>query len=244
MLNLKDFYNRYHTKNGEFNKVILENNFTYFYILKNIKKMCNGHYPTGDILDVGCGVGTLAFFLSQFAHEVTGIDLSSRAITIAQKANTSIKATNLDFKNEELKKYTKKFDLILCTEVIEHIHDQDKFLSLIYDNLKQDGRLFLTTQSSENFLYRSGFLKKFDTEVGHVRRYTVTGLQKLLERHDFEMIAILPADGCLRMILYTTPLEFLVKFIRGPFVPLFHFFDRMAIKLLGPCDLQVIARKK
>jgi 2-polyprenyl-3-methyl-5-hydroxy-6-metoxy-1,4-benzoquinol methylase len=69
------------------------------------------------ILDVGCGTGrALAFF---FKHniDVTGIENSKIAIELSE-VNKYIKRHNLN-KVIDLKR---KFDLVWCFEVIEHIH--------------------------------------------------------------------------------------------------------------------------
>lgn len=49
------------------------------------------------VLDVGCGVGQLAFILSGKCKQVTGIDFSSRMVEYASKQKTKRNLGNVDF---------------------------------------------------------------------------------------------------------------------------------------------------
>ncbi len=242
MNTLESFYNSYHSKNSFFYKAITAGNFTYFYILQLLQKADSIKGAT--ILDVGCGVGALSFyFAGQGAKAVVGVDVSSRAIQIAQTAQGKLLFPNVVFKHGELVNNMYAFNMLFCSEVIEHVADDSAFLHTLHSNIKPGGTLVLTTPSKENVLYKLGFYKKFDKEVGHERRYTKAGLAKLITSHGFVIQVIREVEGPLRNILFTTKLGFLIRFIRGPLVPLFHFFDTLSAKIFGASDIQVIARK-
>lgn len=172
-----------------------------------------------------------------------GIDISKRAISIAQAAKKETQLKNVTFANEVLSKGKAQYDLAVCSEVIEHIADENDFLKKIHSNLKKGGKLLLTTPSKENVLYKMNYYQKFDKEVGHLRRYTRASLIKLLKTNHFEIIALKEVEGPLRNILFTSKLGFLIKFIKGPLVPLFHLIDGVLAKLLGASDLQVLVKK-
>lgn len=239
-MNIQSFYNKYHKKNSNYYKVINNNNFTYFYTINFLQEAYAGKH----VLDIGCGVGTLALYFSAKAKSVIGIDVSSRAINIAEKARKHLNINNVKFLNTEISDNLGKFDLALATEVIEHIEDQNEFLLKIKSNLKKEGKLLITTPSYNNLFYKIGYFKKFDKEVGHVRRYTFDSLEKVLNENGFIVIKKQQAEGILKMVLHTTRLGFIIRFIKGPLVPIYHFFDYLSIKLFGECDLQVIAIKK
>ncbi len=242
MNTLESFYNRYHAKNAFFFKTIDASNCTYFYILQLLQQ---ADALTGaTVLDLGCGVGAVSFFMAQHgAKAVIGLDVSSRAIGIAQAAQQQVQQPNLIFKCGELVTKMHGFDTIFCSEVIEHVKDDAHFLDVIHSNLKVGGTLILTTPSKENVLFKLGFYRSFDSEVGHYRRYTKESLQQLLKAHGFDVKSIRAVEGPLRNILYTTKLGFLIRFIRGPLVPVFHFFDSISAQLFGASDIQVIAKK-
>lgn len=197
------------------------------------------------ILDIGCGVGALSFYFARHgAKAVAGLDVSSRAIDIAQVAQAELRLPNLFFKRGELVASMYAFDTIFCSEVIEHIKDDETFLDILWSNLKPGGVLILTTPTKENVLYSLGFYRKFDTEVGHERRYTKQQLLEIVTKHGFTVTTMRAVEGPLRNILFTTKLGFLIKGIKGPLVPLFHFFDRCSAVLFGASDLQIIAKKQ
>ena len=101
-----------------------------------------------DILDVGCGGGILAESMAKLGGNVTGIDQSDIAIKIAKlhaKENNLI----IDYKllniEDFLKKDSKKFDVITCLEMIEHVPDPTSIIKSCSKKLKKNGRLYVST---------------------------------------------------------------------------------------------------
>ncbi len=99
------------------------------------------------ILEVGCGEGgNLIPFLERGCIAV-GVDLNKEQVENAKNfisdalPNSSIELLNQDV-YELGEKHKKKFDFILLRDVIEHIHDQNKFMKHIKMFLKEEGRIF------------------------------------------------------------------------------------------------------
>lgn len=242
------FYNNYHRKNSDYHEIIGDNNATYHYILKAISKGID-QLPKkkARVLDVGCGVGTLAFYLAKKGHSVDAIDVSTDAISICNRYKVISKFKNIKFVQGDLEdiKLKGRYDFILCTEVIEHIRHDGRFILRLYEKCAKDGVLLISTPSLNAPLFRIGMLKKFDSEVGHLRRYTSEGLKKKIESKGFTVTNIMLVESVLRNSLYTLPyLGFLVKFIRGPMVVFFHLIDLVLVKLLGESDIIILAKKK
>lgn len=107
-----------------------------------------------EVLDLGCGLGNLAFMVSQAgAGKVTGIDYSKEAIKIA---NEKFNVDNLNFKCCNYKDIKEKFDVILMQGVLEHFDEPFKELKyIIDDNLKKDG---IIITSSPSFLNPRGYV--------------------------------------------------------------------------------------
>ncbi len=245
-----NFYDRYHLQNQGFSKVIGKNNFTYFYTLPTLHsayieatKNASLEKKQIRVLDVGCGVGTLSLYLGTLGAQVHGVDISPRAINLATAARDKLALSNVTFAVGQVTKGRGNFDLVICSEVIEHVPNQDAFLQLLQSNLKPGGVLYLSTPSTENVLYRLGFYQEFDQRVGHLRRYTPKSLTAHLRRAGFSILELHEVEGPLRNLLFTTPLGFLIRGIRGPLVPFFHFFDRISQWLGGATDIQVIAKR-
>ncbi len=101
-----------------------------------------------EILEVGCGEGgNLEPFLDKGCN-VTGVDILEPKIKNAKKFFTDHKykhklkliASDIYDPPPAL---DKKFDLIIMRDVLEHIHDQDKFMNYIKKFLKPGGHFFL-----------------------------------------------------------------------------------------------------
>ena len=91
----------------------------------------------------------------------------------------------MNFPNESL---NEKFDLVILTEVIEHLEDDKLALKRIYRLLDKGGIAIISTPSNNAPLYRLGMTKKFDERVGHVRRYSLEGLVEMCEKTGFEVL--------------------------------------------------------
>lgn len=243
MVETTAFYDRYHQKNDRFSKVIGQGNFTYWYNLASLHQACKKGFAGLKVLDVGCGVGTISLYLAAQGADVTGIDVSRRAIQLATDARDKIGLRSVKFKQGEVRRQPLTYDIITCFEVIEHVPDEETFVKTLFANLKPGGRLVLSTPSKQNLLFKMGFYTSFDKEVGHLRRYTKERLRSVLESAGFKIISLREVEGPIRNVLFTTKLGFLIKGIRGPLVPLFQMIDEGMGRLLGFSDLQVIAQK-
>jgi 2-polyprenyl-3-methyl-5-hydroxy-6-metoxy-1,4-benzoquinol methylase len=101
------------------------------------------------ILDLGCGRGWMAPFLSQWGT-VTGIDFSSIGIDFARQHYSDhgqfILADSEDA-HLGLPQGT-LFDLVISSEVIEHVIEQEAYLRQIEQFLKSEGWCILTTPNA------------------------------------------------------------------------------------------------
>ena len=121
------------------------------YIKENIIKefqLKNKKYPLSgiNILDIGCGGGLLSEPMCRLGANVTAIDASNKNIAIAslhaKKNNLKI---NYICSSPEKLKTTKKFDVILNMEIVEHVEDVDFFLKSCANLLKKNGLMFIAT---------------------------------------------------------------------------------------------------
>ena len=121
------------------------------YIKENIIKefqLKNKKYPLSgiNVLDIGCGGGLLSEPMCRLGANVTAIDASNKNIAIAslhaKKNNLKI---NYICSSPEKLKTTKKFDVILNMEIVEHVEDVDFFLKSCANLLKKNGLMFVAT---------------------------------------------------------------------------------------------------
>ena len=101
---------------------------------------------SSEILEAGCGEGGNLYPFATLGCHVTGIDISINRIRQANQFYADMKGLHYDFINSDMFGHDfngKKFDLIICHDVIEHISQKANLLNFFADNLKQEGVTFL-----------------------------------------------------------------------------------------------------
>lgn len=109
------------------------------------KRIALGLVPKGkgrSALDIGCCEGIQSEWLKQRGYKVTSMDVAS----------TYPGAIVADA-NRELPFASEQFDLIWCSEVIEHLERPESFKTEVDRLLKPGGRLLLTTPNSAFWIY-------------------------------------------------------------------------------------------
>lgn len=141
-------------------------------------------FLSGDILEVGCGIGNFTKLLSKYGA-VRAIDINTNYITIARK-ETGLK-TKIGSGDIEKGIYffrSKQFDSIVCLNVLEHIKDEDKALDNLFKLLKPEGKLILLLPS-HMFLYGH-----IDKSIGHFRRYNKSKIKEKLLKKGFKILKL------------------------------------------------------
>jgi 2-polyprenyl-3-methyl-5-hydroxy-6-metoxy-1,4-benzoquinol methylase len=100
------------------------------------------------ILDFGCGTGWLGASLTSYG-DVTGIDLSSTAIEHGLREFPELNLMVGDFADVRL---TGLFDVIISSDVIAHVADQQAYIERVADLLRPGGTFVLMTQNG--FVWR------------------------------------------------------------------------------------------
>ena len=98
------------------------------------------------VLDIGCGGGILSEQLYKQGAIVTGIDSSSKSITIARQ-HAEEQNYNIKYINESIFDVTDldNFDFIICFEMIEHINKPNELIKKISELGAKKSGLFLST---------------------------------------------------------------------------------------------------
>ena len=112
------------------NKFLLKIGLTSKITRPRMEEFIKMHRSSRLTLDLGCGH---AFYKKYFPNRI-GLDIQP-----GQGVDVMGDAHNLPFENE-------KFDNILCTEVLEHLHSPHVAISEMKRVLKKGGRLILTTR--------------------------------------------------------------------------------------------------
>ena len=101
------------------------------------------------MLDLGCGAGLAAEALARRGYTVLGLDAAGEAIE-AGRAHAADSGLRLDYRAgaaEDLVAEGRRFPVVTALEVIEHVPDQQAFVTLLSQLLEPGGLLFLSTMS-------------------------------------------------------------------------------------------------
>ncbi len=137
------------------------------------------------VLDVGCGNGFIVQLVDeQIDCDLYGFDISKKKLDLAQ--NVGVNAILHDV-TEPFPFPEKSFDIVICSEVLEHLLYPEKYIKSIYEVLKEDCIAIFTTPNYAAFQIRfyllfngySNFIE-FNENKEHIRFYSKKSLSDLL----------------------------------------------------------------
>ena len=135
------------------------------------------------VLDIGSGSGVL-FQKINNSVEYTGLELSTKAVSIAQEMNINV--IQEDIESHSLKN-KKKYDIVCLFQVIEHLTVLDSFIKSIYDVLKDDGLFVIATPNNDGFYSITPNLT-FNLPPHHTIHWTEKSLRYLANKYNFEIV--------------------------------------------------------
>lgn len=145
------------------------------------------------ICDLGCGNGHIAGRLASLGYEVTGIDASRSGIAIAQRAYPSVNFLEALIDHKLGRIGLPNFDLVISSDVIEHLYRPSDLLEATFSLLKPGGHILLG-------MPYHGYLKNLALAVtgrmdshfsvlhdgGHIKFFSVKTLSRLMLAHSFK----------------------------------------------------------
>ena len=106
--------------------------------------------PKGSLLDFGCGNGGKLKLAHQLGWSVKGIEIDPAAVASAQSQGLDV--IHGDYRM--LADYQNTFDCIVCSHVLEHVHEPLVLLQLLSKALKPNGTLLLSLPNSKSNIRR------------------------------------------------------------------------------------------
>jgi SAM-dependent methyltransferase len=150
------------------------------FILRCIQRL---EYAPNCIMDIGSGTGDLIAYLisHNIGKERIGVELSAEGVESAQR-----KAPNALFLQEDmyapssfLRDYEDRADLLICSEVIEHLDDPLAFLINLKRYMAPSGKILITVPG--------GPLYQFARMIGHRQHFTQETITSLLKQAEFSV---------------------------------------------------------
>lgn len=155
----------------------------------------------GAALDLGCGDGRLAAQLD--AAELTLADVSEVALERAARRLPDADAVALA-SDAPLPLPDNAFDLVLCSETIEHVRDVQLLLSEARRVLRPAGRLAVSTPAHSRLtgldVLAGGFERRFPPLSPHLRFLTRRSLRRLLDDLGFDPGPVRRVGGTLLVV--------------------------------------------
>lgn len=110
------------------------------------------------VLDVGCGGGILADSMARQGADVTGIDLSAKALRVAQLHALEAQTPNTNYVEISAEAIAEEqpssFDVVTCMEMLEHVPDPASVVRACAELVRPGGWVFFSTlnRSPKSFL--------------------------------------------------------------------------------------------
>lgn len=111
------------------------------------------------VLDVGCGGGILADAMARSGAQVTGIDLATKALRVAQLHALEAQTLNVQYREVSVEALATQqpasFDVVTCMEMLEHVPDPASVVRACSALVKPGGWVFFSTlnRNPKSFLF-------------------------------------------------------------------------------------------
>jgi SAM-dependent methyltransferase len=143
------------------------------------------------VLDLGCGAGRFLTALGEAGADPAGVEIAEAAAERARATGIEVRLVEPD---GTLPYGHGEFDLVWCSEVLEHVPDVGAMLFEARRVLKRGGRLLLTVPYHGRLQAAAVALTRFDSHFDplgqHVRFFTRTSLARTLEASGFEPVEL------------------------------------------------------
>lgn len=191
-------------------------------IYKTIFYVSNKYLKTKSrVLDFGSGPCDKTALIALLGHDCTAFDDLQdewhKASNNSEKIlefSAEMGINYIDSSTNDMDFYESSFDMVILTDVIEHLHNSPRVLLLtLLDALKDDGALLITVPNAGNIRKRldllrgrtnmppfSGYYWYPDPWRGHIREYVYDDLKKLAHFLDLELIELRGADHMLQKV--------------------------------------------
>ena len=161
---------------------------------KKLEKLKSYLSPGDHVLDIGCGTGTQCDDLARNVKQVTGIDISSKLLAIAEQRKAERKIENVEFIQTTVfdeRFEAGSFDVVMAFYVLHFFEDIDETFRRIYGLLKPDGLFILETACMGEKGKIIGELVRLAGKLGFlpmINLLTTRQIEQTLEQAGFRIV--------------------------------------------------------
>ena len=156
--------------------------------LDNIMSLA--HTVPGKLLEIGCGTGDFLLEAQSQGFDVSGLEISSDAVDIANNRLKIIVVRQGTLEEAGFEKSS--FDLIALFDVIEHVRDPLSFLDQIYGLLKPGGKVAIVTPSLDSWSAKLMGRHWMDYKLEHLWYFNQYSIKRALIKSGFSQITFPP----------------------------------------------------
>ncbi len=161
---------------------------------KKIEKLKSYLSPEDRVLDIGCGTGTQCDDLASNVKQVTGIDISSKLLAIAEQRRAERKIENVEFIQTTVfdeRFEAGEFDVVMAFYVLHFFENIDEAVGRIYALLKPGGLFILETACLGEKGEISGKFLRLAGKLGFlplINPLTTQQIEQALEQAGFSIV--------------------------------------------------------
>ena len=145
------------------------------------------------VLDIGCGTGHNLIGNSNLIHFGVGIDVSEERLKKAMDVRQKLEISNITLIESSalfLPLKNSSIDAVICTEVLEHILEDESVIEECSRVLKSKGKVYMSVPSRKMLFPGQKFLRK-KVDIDHVRPgYTIEEIKSILQNYNIKIINI------------------------------------------------------
>lgn len=150
--------------------------------MRELKKL-----PINSFLDVGCGSGYLDCMLVKgLGLKGEGVDFSKTALSTAELLKKYYRLGEqpiFKLTSSRIPRETKRADVVICLEVLEHIKDDEKMLSEL---IRLSNRFVVISVPAKQHLFSHS-----DKLAGHYRRYEKRDLKLMMKKNELKVLSFM-----------------------------------------------------
>lgn len=178
-------YNKNYEKLAE--KNIIQSNIDRAFLKKQAENLAEyiGPFNDKNVCEIGVGQGFLCdIILSQSPQKFCAVDVAISYLKNLENRNN----LNLFLANAETLPFKNEFDVVVSTDVMEHVLNVGSFLYCVNRSLKIRGRTAIRVPYKEGLLNYSPH-KGYGHQFGHMRSFNKEILEIYFEQAGFKVIS-------------------------------------------------------